>query len=111
MANESVNDRIHDRLIEHDVEMRRVDGGRQKRVEARLDQMADDLKELMIKIDPFGTERSDARERRLKKLDEEAAKIIAEAYADISTASKDDMKRLARTESEAVIAAIAEELP
>ena len=108
---ESVNDRIHDKLIEHDVEMRRVDGGRQKRAESRLDQMADDLKALLTKIDPFGTERSDARERRLKKLDTEAAKIISEAYADISKATAEDMKRLARTESEAVVKTIAEELP
>jgi regulator of protease activity HflC (stomatin/prohibitin superfamily) len=108
---ESVNDKIHDKLIEHDVKMRRVDGGRQKRAEARLDQMADDLKGLMAKIDPFGTERRDARERRLKKLDKEAAKIIAEAYADISRATADDMKRLARTESEMIVKTIAEELP
>lgn len=108
---ESVNDKIHDRLIEHDVKMRRVDGGRQKRAEARLDQMADDLKAEMARIDPFGTERTDARERRLAKLDKAAAKIIAEAYADISKATQDDMARLARTESEAVVGAIAEELP
>lgn len=108
---ESVNDKIHDKLIKHDVELRRVDGGRQKRVEKRLDQMADDLKGLLAKIDPFGTERRDARERRLKKLDEEAAKIIAEAYTDISKATKDDMGRLARAESEVIVKTIAEELP
>ena len=108
---ESVNDKIHDRLIEHDVKMRRVTGGRQKRVEARLDRMADDLKAAMAKIDPFGTERTDARERRLAKLDKVAGEIIAEAYADISKATQDDMARVARTESEAVVGAVAEELP
>lgn len=108
---ESVNDKIHDGLIEHDVEMQRVAGGRRKRVEARLDQMADDLKAVMAKIDPFGTERSDARERRLAKLDKAAAEIIAEAYADISKATSDDLKRLARTESEQVVKTIADSLP
>lgn len=108
---ESVNDKIHDKLIKHDVEMRRVDGGRRRRVEKRIDLMAEDLKALLVKIDPFGTERTDVRERRLKKLDEEAAKIIAEAYGEMSKDNRSDLKRVARVESEAIANTIREELP
>jgi hypothetical protein len=108
---ESVNDQIHEGLIEHDVRLRRADGRVRNRIEARIDQMGADLKALMIKIDPFGTERADARERRLKKLDEQAAKIIAEAYAEISKQSQSDLKRLARVESETVVAEIGKALP
>lgn len=108
---EGVNDKIHDKLISHDVEMRRVDGGRRRRAEKRIDQLSADLKALMIKIDPFGTERTDARERRLEKLDKEAGKLIAEAYAELSSENRKDLKRVARVESEAIVKTIREELP
>jgi hypothetical protein len=111
VAEKSVNDSIHEKLIEHAVDLRKVDGGRRRLVEKRIDTLAADLKALMIKIDPFGTERSDARERRLKKLDEESARLIAEAYGEISSGMQKDLKRVARVESEAVVKTIREELP
>lgn len=103
---EGVNDKIHDELISHDVKLRRVEGDAQKRVEARIDVLASDLKGLMAKIDPFGTERADAQERRLKKLDEAAAKLIAEAYGEISRQGKDDLKRIAGAEAEVSVKVI-----
>jgi hypothetical protein len=108
---ESVNDSIHESLIEHAVNLRKVDGGRRRKVEKRIDQMADDLKALMAKIDPFGTENTKAQERRLEKLDREAAKIIAEAYAEMSKDNRQDLKRVARVESEAIVKTLREELP
>jgi len=108
---ESVNDKIHDDLISHDIALRRVDGDRRRKVEARIDRLGDDLKGLMAKIDPFGTDRADAQERRLKKLDEAAGAIIAEAYAEISKATNDDMKRMARIESENTVETIRKHLP
>lgn len=107
----SVNDKIHDRMISHDIEMRRVDGGRRRKAERRIDQLSDDLKALMAKIDPFGTENTKAQERRLAKLDEEAGKLIAEAYAELSTENRKDLRRVARVESEAIAKTIREELP
>ena len=111
MAEKSVNDAIHESLIEHEVHLRRVDGDRRRKIEKRIDLLGADLKALMIKIDPFVTERTDARERRLKKLDEESAKLISEAYGEISSGMTKDLKRLARAESETVVKTIAEELP
>jgi phage-related tail protein len=107
---EGVNDKIHDELISHDIALRRVDGGVRKEVEARIDRLASDLKALMAKIDPFGTERADAQERRLKKLDEESAKLIAEAYGEISSGTRSDMKRVAAAESEVSVKVIEDAL-
>ncbi len=111
MAEESVNDRIHDDLISHDIALRRVDGDRRKKTEARIDTLADDLKAVMAKIDPFGTERADAQERRLKKLDEEVAKLIAEAYGEISKGLTSDLRRIANIESEVTVETIGKALP
>lgn len=111
MASASVNDRIHEKLIEHDVDLRKVDGDRRRKVERRIDTLAEDLKAMMAKIDPFGTTNTKAQERRLAKLDEAAAKLIAEAYAEMSKNTTSDMKRAARAESEAVVQTIRQELP
>lgn len=108
---ESVNDLIHDDLISHDVALRRIEGDARKRVERRLDRLGRDLKALAARIDPFGTERKDARERRVAKLEKESSEIIREAYREIERNANADLKRIANIESEASVQALTKNIP
>lgn len=108
---ESVNDEIHDDLISHDVRLLRVTGDAKRRVERRLDRLGSDLKLLTTKIDPFGTDRSDARERRLARLETESAEIIKEAYREISKIQRGELERIATVETEAEVQALEKALP
>lgn len=106
-----VNDQIHDDLISHDVALRRIEGDAKKRVERRLDRLSRDLAAITARIDPFGTERTDARERRMAKLEEQSAKLVKEAYGEISKNNREDLKRIARIETEASVQAVGKALP
>jgi DnaJ-domain-containing protein 1 len=110
-VSEGINDKIHDDLISHDIAIRRVTGDCQRRAEKRLDRLASDLKQLTAKIDPFGTERTDARERRMERLDAESKKLIEEAYREIGKENQSDMTRLVRVEEEATLQALGKHLP
>lgn len=109
--NESVNDQIHDDLISHDIALRRIDGGARRNVERRLDRLGADLKSLTGRIDPFGTARSDARKRRLSRLEKESKELIDTAYAEIAAQNRDDLKRVARIETNVAVDTIAKALP
>jgi hypothetical protein len=105
-VSDGINDKIHDDLISHDIAIRRVTGDCQRRVEKRLDRLASDLKQLAAKIDPFGTDRTDARERRINRLDAESKKIIDEAYREIGKENQSDLIRVVRIEEEATVQAL-----
>lgn len=107
----SVNDKIHDDLIAHDIDLLRLSGDARRRAEVRLDEMAGDIKALLAKIDPFGTERNDARERRLAKFQKEARMIIRKAYKEIEKENRSDLRRLANIESQKVVNVIGGNLP
>lgn len=108
---DSVNDEIHDSLISSDIELRKVTGDTQNKTEKRLDQLGVALKKLTIEIDPFGTERKDARERRLERLEKESNILIREAYGEIARQNKRDMKDLAATESENIKQVLEKQIP
>jgi hypothetical protein len=108
---DSVNDEIHDSLISSDIELRKVTGDTQNKTEKRLDQLGVDLKRLTIEIDPFGTERKDARERRLEKLEKESNILIREAYSEIARQNNRDLKDLAATESENIKQVLEKQIP
>lgn len=108
---ESVNDKIHDDLISHDIHLRRVIGDEQKRVERRLDRLGSDLKALAARIDPFSTSREDVRERRLSRLEKESDELIKEAYREINKIQRGELQQLAAIESEASVQAIGKALP
>lgn len=103
---ESVNDKIHDDLISHDVRLLRVTGDAKKRVERRLDRLGSDLKALTAKIDPFGTDNSAARERRVARLDKESTAVINEAYREINKVHRAELERLGTIETEAEVLAL-----
>lgn len=108
---ESVNDKIHDDLISHDVRLQRKAGDTRKRIEQRLDGLGSDLKGLAARIDPFSASGTSEQERRLSKLDEESAVIIKEAYKEINKWQRDELERLAAIESEATVQALEKALP
>lgn len=108
---ESVNDQIHDDLISHDIKLRRVTGDEQRRIERRLDELGADLKALAIKIDPFGTDRADAQERRVSRLEKASAEIITEAYKEIDRIQRGELHQIANIETEATVQALEKALP
>ena len=108
---ESVNDQIHDELISHDISLRRVSGDETRRVERRLDRLGSDLKKLTIFIDPFGTSRKDAQERRLARLEKESNEIITEAYREINKIQRGELQQVANIETEATVQALEKVLP
>ena len=107
----SVNDQIHEDLISHDIDLRRIDADCRLRAEKRLDRLGSDLADLTRRIDPVSATRNDTRKRRLAKLERQARELIREAYADIAKENAKDLKRVARAESEKTIDTIAENLP
>lgn len=108
---ESVNDKIHDDLISHDIRLRRVVGDEQKRIERRLDRLGSDLKAITARIDPFSTSNTREQERRLVRLEKESTELIAEAYKDISKIQRGELEQLAAIETEAEVQAIRKALP
>ena len=106
-----VNDVIHDELITQDIKLRRITGDCQNRAERRLDRLGRDLKALAVRIDPNGTSRTDARQRRLARLEEESRKLVNEAYAEIAAENRKDLRRVAKIESEATVQVIGKALP
>lgn len=108
---ESVNDKIHDDLISHDISLRRVSGDESRRVERRLDRLGSDLKGLTIKIDPFGASRKDVRERRLARLEKESTELINEAYREINRVQRGELQQIAGIETEATVQALEKNLP
>ena len=108
---ESVNDKIHDDLISHDIRLRRVAGDAQKRIERRLDRLGSDLKGLAARIDPFSASSSAEGERRLSRLEKESEELITEAYKEINKWQRDQLERLAVLESEVTVQVLEKELP
>lgn len=107
----STNTDIRDSLAEHDIDLRRVDGGIRKRVEKRLDELGRELRGLIAKVDAHGAQHADAREGRLAKLEKEAKALVDEAYAEIGKLVGADLRAVAKTESAAILGAVAESLP
>jgi hypothetical protein len=90
---------IRDDLIEQDVLYRRVDAGVRREVDARLAQMGLDLKKLMLDIDVAGTQRKDARQRRLKRLNIESRILIRTAYSEVGGILRAATRRVAKVEA------------
>jgi thymidylate kinase len=107
----SVNDQIHEDLIPHDIDLQRVSAHCRKNVEERLDQLVADLAAVAIRIDAHGASRTDARQRRLSRLEKESAQITREAYKDISKMCMSDMQRVAVVEQEKQVKALEENIP
>lgn len=111
MAQKTAAENIRDELIAHDIDLRRVSAGMARQVNARLNTMNADLRGMLARIDPGGTTRRDARERRLARIEREVQAIVDEAYREIRIIVNSDMKRVAKAETVAVANAINGALP
>jgi hypothetical protein len=107
----SVNDQIHEDLIPHDIDLRRVDAHCRRKIEDRLDQLVADLAALAVKVDPHGASRNDARQRRLSKLEKESRALVREAYRDVNKMCMSDMQRIAVVEQEKQISSLESNIP
>lgn len=102
----SVNDKIHDDLITHDIRLQRITGDCRNRAERRLDKLQRDLRGEIARIDPFGANRKDTRQRRLNELQRSAKELTAEAYREIALVNHADLKRVAMIETQATAQAL-----
>lgn len=107
----STSEQVQDDFIAQDVQLARVDAGLQKRIDARLDQLGRDLKRLTLDVDVAGTPRRDAQIRRMNKLNKQSRELIAAAYADINTLTKDVLVDVAAATSMEVATTLEENIP
>jgi len=90
---------VRDDLIKQEVLYRRADAGVRREIDARLIQMGRELKEMVLRIDVAGTQRKDARARRLKKIDDESKIIIRTAYSEVNGILRSAARRIAKVET------------
>jgi len=95
MPTKTAAELIQDDVIEQDIQLARVDAGLQRRIDARLDQLGKDLAALAIDIDVNGTQRRDARWRRMLKLNKESRELIRVAYSDIAALTRKTLVNVA----------------
>lgn len=110
-GSQSVNDEIVDSYAAHDIDIRKLDGDIRNKVDKVLVQLGRDLKDLLIRIDPYGTQRQDARKRRMSKLRDASRATIGEAYVEIGRLTRQTNRRLAKVEVKATNSIIRENLP
>lgn len=102
---------IRDDLIQQEVLYRRVDAGVRSDVNKRLTQLGRDLKSLMFSIDVHGTNRKDARERRLKRLNTESRTMIRTAYSEIGGIMRAAVRRIAKVETKKTTEVVRKHVP
>lgn len=102
----TVNETIRDHVVVQDLTLRRVIAGTDKRVQARLTQLSDDLRAAMAKYDPFGATGPTRREQRRRRLNAAAEQLIREAMADCYDILRGDLGRVTQAQSELVADAI-----
>lgn len=108
---DNISTKILDDLTEHDVQRTKVDGGLRRRIAARMDALEKELRRLTEEIDPAGTLRRDARQRRISKLDKASREAIRQAYADVHRITRLFSVDMAGIETEVVVDTIEANLP
>lgn len=107
----SVNEDIRDDLVSHDIDLRKLDGDTRNKVDKMLDKMEQELKMLLVKIDPFTPTLNRTRNARFTRLIRESAQIVKDTYAAISKFINERGQRLVVAESAAVTKAIHDNIP
>jgi len=102
---------IRDDLIQQEIAYRRVDASVRRDVDRRLKGLANDLKDLLQRIDPHGTQRVAARKRRLKKFDQESKVLIRTAYSEMGGILRQATRRIAKVETKNTVAVIRRNVP
>lgn len=108
---DSIAEEVQDDFIAQDVQLARVDAALQKRIDARLDELGRELRALTLEVDVAGTQRRDARIRRLRRLNVESRELIAQAFADINLMTKKVLANVAAIESMLVVDSLENNIP
>jgi hypothetical protein len=108
---DSIAEEVQDDFIAQDVQLARVDSALQKRIDARLDELGRELRALTLEVDVAGTQRRDARIRRLRRLNVESRELIAQAFADINLMTKKVLANVAAIESMLVVDSLENNIP
>ena len=98
----SLNEDIRDELIPHDLLVRRAIAGVDREINARLNRLAVELRALLYRLDPAGTNRPDARQRRAAKWNVRATELTRQAFVDIERLTREANKRFAYVEAKGV---------
>lgn len=102
---------IRDDLIEHDIDLRRVDGDVRNAVRKRLSELGKELVAIVASIDAHGAARADTRQKRLKEIEKKGREATQAAYRDIHKLVSSTSKQVATLESEKVIDVIRKNVP
>ena len=102
---------IRDDIIEQDVRYRRAEARINRKVQARLTTLDRDVKALLIRIDPAGTQQVKARQRRLRKFNRESGELVRTAYSEIHALVKKDLARVGIVESKTILATMRKHIP
>lgn len=106
----SLNEDIRDDLVEHDIDVRRVDGDLRNRIDKRYDELNRELRELLVRHDPHGAKRIGTRKKRLAAYEKDARKAVNAALTDINALIRKTISGIARAETSAVIDSIVESI-
>lgn len=102
----TTNERVANGLIKRDLELIKFLRGARKATVARIDDLARELQQLIYRYDPTGPVQMRHRELRIKRLLDEASKVIRQAYGEIAQSHKEQSKILGGLESRAALAAV-----
>lgn len=102
-----IPDRIHSALLEHELQMLRVEAGTRRKVLAMLQQLGRDLTAEILDSG-LDTARTDWQRARLRKLLESVAKKVGIAYDGISESVQDDMRGILEISTQGMAVAVNE---
>ena len=97
---------VRDRLIEHDLDLRRFIGGHQREVNARLARLEKDICAALMEIDPMGVSGNVRQAARLARLEKKVKELTDDAFADIRRMNRAALTGTVRAETRATVTAI-----
>lgn len=107
----TASENVQDDLIAEQMAGERVTGGLVNQINSVMDRLSRELKTLTLDVDVAGTQNRDVRKRRMKLMDERSRELVATAYREINTLTRQEMIEMAKTESMAVADALEENIP
>lgn len=99
---------VRDRLIEHDIAMRRFIAGHEREITQILRRMESLISAAVTEIDVAGARGPRRQAARMAKLEKRVEELMQEAYAEIRRLHRDAQIGAARATSRAIITAIEE---
>lgn len=106
-----MNEEIRDELLVQELLLRRASAGVNNAVQKRLLQLEDDLKALLLRIDPAGISGPARQAARLAKLQLRSSELIREAYADARRIVTADASRIAKAAADMTVSTLRSEIP